>query len=42
MTVQTLDQLKANLVDIHNQRLAQMDATGVDFVSALVSPVPEY
>ncbi|KAF8519704.1 amidohydrolase 2 [Gautieria morchelliformis] len=29
---QSLDQLKANLLDIHNQRLAEMDASGVDFM----------
>jgi len=28
----TLDQFKADLLDIHNQRLAAMDANGVDFM----------
>ncbi len=32
LTDQTIDDLLANLLDIHNQRLAHMDATGVDFV----------
>lgn len=36
-TVSSLAELKANLLDIHNQRLAQMDATGVDFVNPLDS-----
>lgn len=30
---QTSAELNANLLDIHNQRLAHMDATQVDFVS---------
>lgn len=33
---QTTADLDANLLDIHNQRLADMDATGVDFVSRTV------
>jgi hypothetical protein len=28
----TLDQFKADFLDIHNQRLSAMDANGVDFV----------
>lgn len=30
---QTNAELEANLLDVHNQRLAGMDATGIDFVS---------
>lgn len=29
---QTIDEFLANLTDIHNQRLAHMDATGIDFM----------
>ncbi|GJJ15367.1 hypothetical protein Clacol_009643 [Clathrus columnatus] len=29
---QTIDEFLANLLDIHNQRLAHMDATGIDFM----------
>ena len=32
---QTLASLQADLLDIHNQRLSQMDANGVDFVHAM-------
>jgi hypothetical protein len=33
---QTLSKLHADLLDVHNQRLAQMDANGVDFVCTLL------
>lgn len=33
MIGQTLASLHADLLDVHNQRLAQMDVYGVDFVS---------
>ncbi|KAF9496872.1 hypothetical protein BDN71DRAFT_1588662 [Pleurotus eryngii] len=35
---QSADELNANLLDVHNQRLARMDANGVDFVLSRTSP----
>ncbi len=33
MSGETIAELRANLVDVHNHRLAQMDEFGIDFVS---------
>ncbi len=33
MTGKTIEILHANLVDVHNHRLALMDEFGIDFVS---------